>query len=336
MHSERIFLQDHKPIDFEFNQNRYDFIVEEIPLEKFSNTGNYLILKIKKVFVSTWELVDIISKKLHIEPKLIGYAGLKDKNATTTQYISIPLKFSRDYKSINSKNITVLETYKHHTRLKLGDLQGNRFKITLKKVSKEDLLPIYQIISKIQKHGMPNYFGFQRFGKDGNFKKAKAVVYGDEIIKDTALRNFMTSAYQSHFFNAWLSKRVRLAKKENLNRLNLLDGEIMMEYSSGKTFSSKKLETIKEDYQKKLITPTGLLPGRKVYKAKSKAGEIESQYDDPYIHEKGHRRAAWVYPKEISNKYIEEKNWLELNFTLAKSSYATVFIENIANKNLSQ
>lgn len=311
MQLKRIYLQNHKPINFTFNQNRYDFIVQEIPLAPFSNRGNYLILKIKKIFTSTWELLSIISKKLDIDENLIGYAGLKDKNATTTQYISIPLSKSRDYNNINSKYIEILETYKHDKKLKIGDLSGNKFKITLKDIDINNLPIIYKVLSQIQKHGMPNYFGFQRFGKENNFKKAKDIVEGIEILSDKKLETFMKSAYQSYFFNAWLVKRVELSS--GLNKLLPLDGDIY------------------KNKDKKIIT--GLMPGRKCIRSKDKARVIEEQFDDIFIQEKGFRRDAWIVPQNIQNKYIQDKNWLELEFTLPRSSYATVFIENIANKN---
>jgi tRNA pseudouridine13 synthase len=183
-------------------------------------------MKIKKEYTSTWELINIISQKLDIDENQIGYGGLKDKNATTTQYISIPLNRSRDYELINSKNIQVLETYQHNQKIKIGDLKGNRFKITLKDIDPNTLHIFYQNISKIQKHGLPNYFGFQRFGKENNFKKAKAVTYGEEALNDKKLENFLVSAYQSYLFNDWLVQRVNLSLEQNSNKLLPLDGDI--------------------------------------------------------------------------------------------------------------
>ena len=313
MQTKRIFLQTHEPLKFTFNQNKHDFIVEEQPLHKFSGKGNFFIMKIKKEYTSTWELISLISKKLGISENLIGYAGLKDKNATTTQYISIPLNKSRDYESLNSKNIKVLETYLHNQKLKIGDLLGNKFRITLKDIDPIELPIIYQTLSQIQKHGLPNYFGYQRFGQDSNFEKTKRIVYGEEVLNDKRLKTFLTSAYQSYFFNAWLAKRVEVSKEENSKKLLPLDGDIY------------------QDREKKIIS--GLMPGRKVLRASSKAGELESNYDDPFIHDKGSRRQAWIIPTNIQNKFNKDKNWMSLEFTLPKSSYATVFIENIANKN---
>jgi len=313
VNTKRIFLQDHKSIDFQFNQNRYDFVVDEITNREFSNSGNFLILHLKKEYLSTWDLLKTISKKLDIEEHKIGYAGLKDKNATTTQYISIPLMKEKALKVLNNKQITLLGVYRDNKKLNIGDLAGNRFKITLKEIKPEDITILYQVISQIQKHGMPNYFGFQRFGEEYNFDKAKAVVYGEEIVRNKNLEHLLISAYQSYFFNAWLSKRVQIAKELNLKRLNILDGDI---------FSDKTKKTI-----------TGLLPGRKVVRSKSQAREIEKEFDDEFVYAKGFRREAWIKPLDIKNKYIKEENQLILEFTLPKGSYATVFIENLANKN---
>jgi len=315
METNRIFIQEHEPLNFTFTQNKYDFIVDEIPSIRFKNKGNFLILKIKKQHTSTWELLRYISDILDIEEHLIGYAGLKDKNATTTQYISIPMNKSRDIKNLNSKNIQVLETYKHDKKLKIGDLNGNRFKITLKDIKQEELPKIYQTISQIQKHGMPNYFGYQRFGQECSFEKTKRVVYGEEVISDKKLAKFLKLAYQSYFFNAWLVKRVELSKQKGDKKLSSLDGDV---YNL---------------HDRTIIT--GLLPGRDILRAKSDARVIEEQFDDSFIHEKGYRRDAWIQPQDIKNKFIKDKNSLELEFTLPKSSYATVFIENIANKNFS-
>lgn len=313
MNTQRLYIQEHEPLNFTFHQNKYDFIVNEIPSMKFKNKGNFLILKIKKQYLSTWELLNHISDTLDVDEHLIGYAGLKDKNATTTQYISIPMNKSRDIEHLNSKNVQIVETYKHDKKLKIGDLKANRFKITLKDIQPEELPKIYQTLSQIQKHGMPNYFGYQRFGKDCKFEKTKRVVYGEEIIKDKKLNKFLKLAYQSYFFNAWLAKRIELSKEQGGKKLIHIEGDVC------------------NLHNRTIIT--GLLPGRDIIRAKSDARVIEEQFDDMFIHEKGYRRDAWIEATDIKNKFIKEKNSLELEFTLPKSSYATVFIENIANKN---
>jgi len=313
MQTKRIFLQTHEPINFTFKQTKDDFIVDEIRDENFKGKGNFLILKIKKQLLSTWELLSIISETLDIEEHLIGYAGLKDKNATTTQYISLPLNRANEYKLLNSKNIKVLKTFVNDEKIKIGNLIGNRFKIRLHDIDINNLPQIYQTLSQIQKHGIPNYFGYQRFGKESNFEKSKRISEGEEVLKDKKLEKFMKLAYQSYFFNAWLAKRVELSKNENSKKLLSLEGDVF------------------NLHDRTIIT--GLLPGREILRAKGKARVIEEEFDDIFVQEKGYRRDAWIKPTDIKNKYNKEDNSLLLEFSLPKSSYATVFIENIANKN---
>jgi len=313
MQTQRIFLQTHEPLDFTFKQTKEDFIVDEISHRKFKGKGNFFILRIKKQSLSTWDLLSIISDILDIDEHLIGYAGLKDKNATTTQYISIPMNKSKEYKLLNSKNIQVIETFIDDKKLKIGDLVGNRFRINLHDIDADTLPQIYQTLSQIQKHGMPNYFGYQRFGNETNFEKSKRIIEGEEILKDKKLEKFMKLAYQSYFFNGWLASRIELSKDKKSNKLQALQGDV---------FNLHDRATI-----------TGLLPGRDIIRAKEEAREIEEKFDDIFIQEKGYRRDAWIKPSDIKNKYNKEQNTMVVEFTLPKSSYATVFIENIANKN---
>jgi len=192
-------------------------------------------------------------------------------------------------------------------------LAGNKFKITLHDVASDILPQIYQTLSQIQKHGLPNYFGFQRFGKESNFEKSQRICNGEEVLKDKKLEKFMKLAYQSYFFNAWLAKRVELSKLGNSKKLISIKGDV---------FNLRDRSII-----------TGLLPGREILRAKDEAGIIEKEFDDLFIQHKGYRRDAWIKPTGIKNKYDAETKSLMLEFSLPKSSYATVFIENIANKN---
>lgn len=207
----RVYPQNNKTLNFQFFQNKEDFIVEEEAI-KFSNQGNFLALKIKKQNCDTWELIDRVAKFLGIYSSEIGYAGLKDKNATTIQYITIPKKYSKEIEKFHSKKIEIVGSNLHNKKLNIGDLEANRFKINLKNVSLEDLYHIEKLLKIVAKDGMPNYFGYQRFGKDvkDNLIKAKELLFGESKIKDKKLQKMLILAYQSSFFNAWLVKRLSL------------------------------------------------------------------------------------------------------------------------------
>lgn len=329
----RIYLLNDKVLNFRFKHSVDDFFVEEQPIS-FTNSGAFLILKVQKANSDTWELIDRISKFLGIYSNEIGYAGLKDKNATTIQYISIPKKYSKQIASYKSKKIEILETTLHNKKLNIGDLEGNRFKINLQDVTIEEINHIQKMLKVISKNGMPNYFGFQRFGKDTaeNLQKAKDIVYGEDDMKDKKVSKMLVASYQSNFFNAWLVERIKLSKKAE--RLVLLDGDVFIDYKNEKFFTPKTIdENIIKSFEEAKIVPTGLLPGRKVFKAINKAREIEEKYDDIYIQEKGYRREAIVYPKNIDCKYDSKNKICTLDFILPKGSYATVLIEYLSNRN---
>lgn len=335
MYTKRLYPFSHDPLTFSFAQSIKDFVVEELPLYNFSDSGEYLILKIKKKNLSTWDLLRILSNKLRLPTDKMGHAGLKDKHATTTQYISIPYQLKDALQGFSHEGIKIMEMFRHHSALKTGDLKGNRFFIRLKHVEPHTAGRLEKNFRFIEKNGMPNYFGYQRFGKGkDNFTQAREVAYGEAHIQDKKVRSLLISAYQSHFFNAWLAERVSQMKIDNLPHLKLLEGEIMMPYPDGDIFSPKLSRKIEEEYRTKKIVPTGLLPGRKVWRARDEAGTIETKFDDAYIHEKGFRRAAWIFPSDMSYHYLFDKKYAELEFTLPKSAYATVVIENLGNFNL--
>jgi len=223
---ERFYSSTNKDLKFKFIQNDQDFIVTEIPI-RFKGHGNFIIFKVEKSNMDTWELIDRFSKYLGVYSNEIGYAGLKDKRATTSQYISIPKKYSKEMKAFRSSKIKILDSTLHNEKLNIGDLEGNRFKINLHDVELEELNQIQKIIKQISRKGMPNYFGYQRFGKevDENFQKAKDIVYGETILKDKKLSKMLISSYQSTFFNQWLVNRLKLDE----NDFKLLNGDIFNE-----------------------------------------------------------------------------------------------------------
>lgn len=328
----RVFLQKYKPLNFNFYQNKEDFIVTEEPIA-FSNKGNFIILKIKKENLGTWDLLEKLAKGLNIYEHELGYAGLKDKNATTTQYISIPKKYSKDLKKFRHGKITILDTCLHSSKLNIGDLKGNHFVINLHNVSKEDLISIEQRVKEISKVGMPNYFGFQRFGKDikENLTKAKQIAEGELKIKDAKLEKMLISAYQSDLFNRWLEKRISLSKEQ----FTLLNGDVFMQLKDEKLFTPKEITpAILADFEARKIVPTGLLCGRNVFRSMADARQIEEKFDDMMVVQKGLRRTAIVYPTNIEIQYNAKEQKCKLSFSLPKAAYATVLIENIQNKNI--
>lgn len=349
----------HSPIDFYFAKNAKNFVVEEIPLYPFSGKGEHLILKIRKKDLSTFDLLSIISKKLNIKKLDIGYAGLKDKDALSIQYISINKKLAKNIESLELENIKILDSTLHNNKIKIGHLKGNKFYIRIKKLNKINANKIQNTIKIILDSGMPNYFGFQRFGRDGdNYDDGKAILQNKLKIKDKKLSKFLISAYQSYLFNNWLKKRIEMSRiindfslqdssnvlkiepkilkdlKSQQHFFKLFNGDVMQHYPFGKLFINDDTGNNARFYNHQ-ISPTGLLYGSKSLLARDLAGQIESEFlDDLLSNEVGSRRFAWIFIDHLEFTYKEEIANGELNFSLPKGSYATILLSLIANREI--
>ena len=344
---------NHTKIDVVFKQNKDDFVVTELPLYDFSGEGEHLILKIRKKDLATWDAIEILAKYLNCSSRDFGYAGLKDKNAMTVQSISIHRKYEEALKSFNHDNLKILETTYHNNKIKIGHLKGNKFFIRLKRVGSIEKRKIEEALGQIVHNGIPNYFGYQRFGIEGdNYKKGKDIIDGKLKEKRRNLKQMYINAYQSYLFNSWLSKRIEISKlieafepKEIYQRLNLpldvvkqmkkqkhpfklMTGDLLSHYPFGKIFTIEDLDEESQKFNDRDRVPTGLLSGKRVKISVDLAYEIEKEFE-AHTGEDGARRFAWIFPEDISSNYKEDKNWMELQFYLPKGSYATEVIAEI-------
>ena len=208
----RFYGKSYPKIPFVFSHNERDFIVEEIPLYPFSNTGEHRILKVRKKNISTLECVKLIAQALHIKEREIGYAGLKDKHALTYQHISVPNKAFKAYENNLHKidQIKILESCLHGNKIKIGHLQGNKFFIRLKKVTPQSFERLKEEALLAQKQGFPNFFGYQRFGNFGdNYMQALQIKKPPN--KQNPLEQLLISSLQSVCFNLWLEERLKIS-----------------------------------------------------------------------------------------------------------------------------
>ncbi len=347
------YYLNHSKIDVYFKQSKDDFVVTEIPLYEFSGEGEHLILKIRKKDLATWDMLKILSDYTGVKSRDIGYAGLKDKNAMTIQYISVHRSYEEVLDKFEHPQIKILEKTYHNNKIRIGHLKGNHFFIRLKRVQPLHKMKLEAALKDIATLGMPNYFGFQRFGLDGdNYKKGEAIIAGTLKVRDRKLRQMYINAYQSYLFNAWLSKRIEISKimdnfeaNEISDKLGLsvetikeiqkqkhpfkvLNGDVFSHYPYGKIFHIENVAEEAEKFYQRDRVPTGLLSGKKTKLAADDALQFEEEFIKE-TKEDGSRRFAWIFPSEISSEYKEEKAWFELNFELPKGSYATELISEL-------
>ncbi len=310
--------------------------------------------------MSTWKLITVLAKATGLEERDIGYAGLKDKSATTIQFVSIPKQYEKELnKNLTTEKIEILERSYSKAPIKIGQLKGNRFSIILHDISESDAKFFTTTAKKMQVEGIPNYFGYQRFGEDSrSHLQGKEIAHSGKKLKGSK-EKLLVSAYQSHLFNTWLSSRVKYSKvisgcdaKEAAQKLDfppeLIDaltkqpqffklflGDIIMPYPFGKMDFVKDMLYSGELFKQAKISPTGLLSGENIERAKSDAYHLESAYDDKELSSlKGDRRFAWVWPKEVETRYQADCRQLSVDFYLPKGAYATTFLEEIGKFSL--
>jgi tRNA pseudouridine13 synthase len=357
---DRFYSLDHASIDFHFKQTPRDFVVEEIPLYDFSGEGEHLILFVRKKNLTTNEMLGVFARYLGIKNREIGYAGLKDKHAMTKQYISLHKKHEEMLENFTHESIKIVSKTYHNNKIRIGHLRGNRFFIKLKKVNPTNAQKIDEALKNIAKFGMPNFFGYQRFGNDGdNHILGEKIAKGEAKERNPRVKKLLINAYQSHLFNLWLSRRLEINRLVNnfeaseiesvLNMPNdevqklkaqkhpfkLMSGDIMEHYPYGRLFDFEATEEDFRRFNEKDISVTGLLCGKKVKISSGIARGIEKDFDDE-INADGARRYAWVFPQDIEGRFKQEEAQYEMNFSLPKGSYATVLLEEVAKRKINE
>lgn len=149
-------------------QSPEDFLVEEIPSYLPSGSGEHCYLTIEKRGITTLEAIDRIARSLKIPEREVGYAGLKDAVGVTRQTISIQRVSPEKACALELDGVRVLSARLHTNKLKLGHLKGNRFCIAVRGVNEDAAQGVPAVLELLQKRGVPNYFGSQRYGAQGN------------------------------------------------------------------------------------------------------------------------------------------------------------------------
>ena len=308
-----------------------DFRVEEIPAFEPSGEGNYLFVSIEKRDVDARNLVRSIAKALEIPPSDIGSAGMKDKNAITRQTLSFPARVENSLKRIDELDgIRILQVHRHHHHLKTGKLRGNRFSIFLRGTGFQ-AKQTQEITERLQKEGVGNFYGSQRFGRRG-----QTVAEGWRLVRGEAtspprnkgMRRLMLNAVQSLVFSRYVERRLEAGLREQA-----VAGDVLQKTESGGLFLCENPEVDTERIHQGEIIPTGPLFGRKDRWVKGPERPLEDEIwgesglpdgaFEPFGKlALGSRRAVTVFPVDLATTVEEEG--LRLSFALPAGSYATV------------
>jgi tRNA pseudouridine13 synthase len=187
-----------------------DFIVTELPLQLPSGAGEHLWLDVEKNGANTAFVAQQLAEAAGVQERDVGYAGLKDRYAITRQWFSIylPKGETPDLTLLQHPEFKVLGQGRHVKKLRPGDLQGNRFRIVLRDVT-GDQGAIEANLQAVASHGVPNYFGAQRFGhQGGNVEQGRAMLAREVRVRNPKKKGIYLSAVRSFLFNEVLALRI--------------------------------------------------------------------------------------------------------------------------------
>jgi tRNA pseudouridine13 synthase len=188
-----------------------DFIVTELPLQLPAGEGEHIWLDVEKNGANTAFVAQQLAEAAGVQERDVGYAGLKDRYAITRQWFSIylPKGETPDLTQLQHPEFKVLSQSRHVKKLRPGDLQGNRFRIVLRDVT-GDRNAIEANLQAIASHGVPNYFGAQRFGHDGgNVEQGRAMLAREIRVRNPKMKGIYLSAVRSFVFNEVLALRIQ-------------------------------------------------------------------------------------------------------------------------------
>jgi len=145
-----------------------DFVVEEIAAYQPSGQGEHCYAQIEKRGIATLEALRRLSKALGVQERDIGYAGMKDAVGVTRQTVSIPRVAPEKVLALEIPGMRVLSAVMHGNKLRLGHLKGNRFRIRLRDAAPGAIEHAEAALAILERRGVPNRFGAQRYGAQGN------------------------------------------------------------------------------------------------------------------------------------------------------------------------
>jgi tRNA pseudouridine13 synthase len=317
-----------------------DFAVDEIPLFEPEGSGEHLYVVLRKRCWTTPDAIRAVARAAGIRERDVGSAGLKDKHAVTTQWLSLPAAASPAEQWQLPAGLEVVRVSRGARKLRTGQQRGNRFRIRLSGTTDGALDDAFAIRTRLLERGLPNYFGAQRFGHGGE-NLGRAVSWleaGTSFAGPRArfLRKLYPSVIQAEIFNRYLALRLEL------KTVRLLDGEVVRLDGSNALFVVADPERELPRLLARDIHPTGPMIGPKMKSAERAALELERRATDGIeignaARERlerlapGTRRDLIVWPEQLEISPAEAGG-LVLDFALPSGSYATQLIREFTHE----
>jgi tRNA pseudouridine13 synthase len=294
--------------------------------------GDHLLLKVRKRGANTLWVAKQLARLAKLDPRDVGFAGLKDRDAVAEQSFTVPARsaLGEAWLGVAGEGFEVVAAARHRRKLKRGALKGNDFTITLRAFS-GDPTALEARLRAIAAAGTPNYFGPQRFGRDGaNLRTALAWFSEGVAPVDRWQRGFALSASRAAIFNAVVARRVG---DGTWNRL--LPGEVVNLDGSGSVFVAEVVDAALEERCAQLdIHPTGPMWGwrESTRAAPALEAEVVARYD---VFAQGLGRAGLEYERRALRIRVDRLEWtmdgevVQLRFRLRRGAFATAVLHEL-------
>ncbi len=322
-----------------------EFDVEEVPAYQPCGTGDFLYLWVEKRGLGAEYFLRQVARRLGLATDDVGTAGLKDRHAVTRQFVSVPAHVEPRLGDLDGDGVRVLSVGRHGNKLKMGHLHGNRFRILIRGVTADAAARLPPLLERLRTAGLPNFYGPQRFGRDGETVRLGLALLRNEPppldpqgrplnARSPFLRKLALSAAQSALFNHGLARRMG----DGLLRRVLL-GDVMGKWPFGGMFVAQDLATEQARFDARETVPTGPMFGRKVFPA---AADQAAEREAAVLADAGLTLAAFrnfgkllagtrryylVYVDDMTAAV--ESDGVRLAFTLPAGCYATVLLREI-------
>jgi tRNA pseudouridine13 synthase len=318
-----------------YKETPEDFEVEEIPAYLPCGEGEHVYLYVEKRGVATPDAAKRISRHLGLPEGAVSWAGLKDKQALTRQWMSVQAKPGRETElsTFVDPEVKLLQVSRHRNKLKGGHLNGNKFKIRLAGV--KDVGAARAVLEVLKARGVPNYFGAQRFGAAGtNAARGKAILLkaaaGGRKGRPDFERKMLLSAYQSELFNRVLDRRM-----DDGNFSKVRKGDVLKKHESGGEFVCAEPRVDQPRMDANEVSPTGPMYGPSMRPAEDDVGADEAgilseegvtiaSFAGGGAETDGTRRLLRILLPDVAVESIGADLWL--SFSLPSGSYATVVL----------
>lgn len=323
------------PTHARFRAQPEDFRVDELAAFEPGGEGDHCYVHIRKRGLTTPEAAKRLAAALGADPSQAGHAGLKDRHAVTTQWLSFLAVDPERALAARVDDLEVLEAKRHRHKLRAGKLRGNRFTLIVREVDPSVDATLHAHLALLVARGVPAFFGTQRFGREGrNVEKAtRWLVEGGRAPRDRFERKMLVSSLQSEAFNRVLARRLR-----DGTFTRVLEGDLLRREDTGGVFATTDPTADQLRLDAFEVSPTGPLPGLKSLVPEGALGEVERAVaaelglDDVVLERLGRlgpgaRRPLRWRLEDAS--LTRTSDGLELQFALPAGAYATEVLREL-------